>query len=89
MKKITPELISSLRQSCYDKFEFEMIDQKTREDIKWFVADFLISEGYNIGKVKSDQENNPCSVVDSGRIIVHIFERSLISNEVRIHTLEL
>lgn len=87
MKKIDSVVLEELRTLCYDELNFQPIDHKTRYEAVVIISQFLNNNGYKINKVKCDEENNPDSYVDAGRILIHIYEASMWSKEEFIHTI--
>jgi hypothetical protein len=72
MEKINQEVLEFARQKCYEQILFEMITQNLRERVKVILKGLLWN--YDINSIICDQTNNPCAVVDTGRIFVEIVE---------------
>lgn len=72
MEKINQEVLEFAKKQCYEQILFEMITQNLRERVKVILQGVLYN--YDVDSIICDQTNNPCKVVDSGRIVVEIIE---------------
>ena len=87
--KITKIILERIQLLCYDKLLIEIIDKESLDLAKKITETFLKDNEYDIDNVKCDWENNPCTIIDSGKIIIEIVENTNIPHEKIIHTITL
>lgn len=81
--KIDTQVLERAIMICHELITVEMITQDLRERVKVILKGVLWN--YNINRIFCDETNNPCNVIDSGRIKVLIEENTEIPDTKVLH----
>ncbi len=90
IQKIDYITLEKVRALCYENLLFEMINQTTMHQAKYITGTYFhINNEYKVNRIKCDYENNPPNVIDSGRVLIYVWEATDNPQEEVMHTITL
>jgi len=75
-KLIDDKILLEVHELCVSRFSSELNEKEARNFIREFVFNFFKIKKYdNVYYVKCDDENNSPEIIDSGYLVLHVYEK--------------